>query len=124
MDEPGSFCWTELNTRDMATARRFYREVFGWDTLEHPGQNGNPYTEWRLDGRSVGGGFDMTRNVPEYIPPHWLAHFAVETCDASAQKAQNLGGEVLVGPMDVDRWRFAVIRDPQGAQFAILQSLA
>jgi uncharacterized protein len=29
-NEAGSFCWNELNTRDLPTAKDFYSRVFGW----------------------------------------------------------------------------------------------
>src|SRR4051795_10612898 len=44
-NEPGSFCWNELATRDMDAAKRFYGAVFGWEgmTGEYAGA---PYTEF------------------------------------------------------------------------------
>ena len=56
------------------------------------------------------------------MPPNWLPYFAVEDCDASAAKAQALGGGTVVAPTDVPEvGRFAILRDPQGAVFAIIK---
>ena len=117
-NQPGSFAWAELNTRDMAAARSFYAGVFGWGSNEYEGDN--PYTEWTLNGESVGGGWNMTGRVPDEVPPHWLTYFAVTDCDASLARAQELGAETVVPAMDIPQGRFSVIRDPQGATLAII----
>jgi predicted enzyme related to lactoylglutathione lyase len=43
--------------------------------------------------------------------------FAVDDADAAAERATELGGEVLVPPMDAPWVRMTVLRDPQGATF-------
>ena len=45
--------------------------------------------------------------------------FTVDDTDASAARAAELGGEVVVGPYDAGPVRVAQIRDPQGAEFTI-----
>jgi predicted enzyme related to lactoylglutathione lyase len=51
--------------------------------------------------------------------PAWSAWFGVEDCDASAARAAELGGSVLMPPNDMESGRAAVIADPQGAAFGI-----
>jgi hypothetical protein len=59
----------------------------------------------------------------EGIPPHWMIYFAVADCDVMSEKATSLGGQVCVPPTDIPKiGRFAVITDPQGAVFSIMQS--
>ena len=116
VNEPNSFSWNELATRDIDGAKRFYGQVFGWGNETH-----GDYTEWKVGGRSIAGAMPMGDRYPPQVPPHWLVYFTVEDCDASAQKAQQLGAQVLVQPMDVEPGRFAVIRDPQGATFGIIK---
>ena len=113
-NEPGSFCWNELATRDMGAAKRFYAAVFGWDgvTGEYAGA---PYTEFKLDGRTVAGGRETTD-----APPRWGVAFAVENCDAATERATSLGGQVLFAPTTIPAGRFAVLADPQGAMFTVL----
>ena len=43
--------------------------------------------------------------------------FAVDDADATAAKATELGGAVIVPPFDAPWVRMAVIADPQGATF-------
>ncbi len=121
VNEPGALSWNELNTRDPDAAEPFYRAVFGWTANHNDMGGGATYTEWQLDGRSVGGMLDMRGRVPEQIPAHWLTYFAVDDTDATVAKTTELGGAVMVPAMDIEPGRFAVVADPQGAFFAVMK---
>jgi predicted enzyme related to lactoylglutathione lyase len=114
-NQPGSYCWTELATRDIAGAKQFYRSVFGWDA------GGNGYVEWKLGDKHVGGGMAMGENYPPHIPPHWLIYFASDTIEQTVARAQELGGKALMPVTEIGggMGRFAVIQDPQGAVFGV-----
>lgn len=120
VNEPNTLCWNELTTRDIDTARDFYRTVFGWGVKTNPFE-GTVYTEWKLGDHSVGGMILMTDEWPDDVPPHWMTYFAVDDCDARADHAEELGGKVLDPPTDISPGRFATLTDPQGAVFSILQ---
>jgi predicted enzyme related to lactoylglutathione lyase len=47
--------------------------------------------------------------------------FAVADCDATAAKARELGATITVEPIDSPIGRYAVIDDPQGGSFAVMQ---
>jgi predicted enzyme related to lactoylglutathione lyase len=115
-DEPGAFCWGQLNTTDTAKAEAFYTALFGWKA--HTGSDGGAaYTEWLLGGTPIGGMMAKPKEDP--APPHWLPYFAVADCDATAAKAASLGARTYVPPTDIPGvGRFAVFADPQGAVFA------
>ncbi len=116
-NEPGAFCWGQLNTTDTAKAETFYRSLFGWDA-KTGSDGGMTYTEWILGGTPFGG--MMTLPPGAQAPPHWLAYFAVADCDATAAKAASLGAKTYVPPSDIPGMgRFAVFGDPQGAAFAV-----
>ena len=118
-NEPGAFCWNELNTRDTETAAAFYGAVFGWKGKTSEGMD---YTELQLDGKSIGGMVDITDRVPAEVPAHWMTYFGVESCDGAVAKVQELGGSLAVGPFDMPGvGRFAVVADPQGAHFAVFE---
>lgn len=120
VNEPGTFTWNELATRDTETAEEFYTKLFGWEseTQEMPM---TVYTSFRNNGRMNAGMLEMTDEWGD-IPPHWMVYFAVADCDASAEKAKSLGATVQVEPMDIPPvGRFAVIQDPQGAHFTIIK---
>jgi predicted enzyme related to lactoylglutathione lyase len=131
VNEPGALAWNELNTRDVEAAKAFYGAVFGWDFEEMQMGESESYTMINLgdglDGeilkvRSPAGGIlDMVeRGVPEEIPAHWLAYFAVEDADATVAQASELGGGLMMGPIDLPVGRFAILTDPHGAAFAVI----
>lgn len=120
VNEPGSLCWNELNTRDPEGSATFYTDVFGWTHTAQQGPTGT-YGELHLGDRVIGGMVDMRGRVPDEIPAHWNVYFAVEDCDATLTAARELGGAVVVGPFDIPVGRFAVLRDPQGATFSVIQ---
>lgn len=121
LDAPGALTWVELITRDVAGSKEFYPAVFGWTA--HDSRMGPvDYTRWLLDGRPVAGMMPMTgHGWPADLPPHWMVYFEVTDADATAAKADELGGTVSVPPTDIEPGRFAVLADPAGAFFSILQ---
>lgn len=117
VDEPGAFCWGQLNTNDTAKAEAFYTSLFGWNA-KTGSDGGMTYTEWITGGKPIGG--MMTLPPGAGAPPHWLSYFAVADCDATAAKAASLGATTHVPPKDIPGMgRFAVFADKQGAAFAI-----
>ena len=54
---------------------------------------------------------------PDEVPPHWSVTFAVDDADATAARAEELGGALVAPPMDAGPTRITVVRDPQGAVF-------
>jgi predicted enzyme related to lactoylglutathione lyase len=120
-NEPGTYCWSELVTTDLDASKTFYKAVFGWDAAEQGPPDGPPvYTEWKLGERSMGGMMAKTPEMPAEMPPNWGVYFAVSDTDAAVAKAQELGGALFMGPMDIEPGRFAVLADPQGAIFNVL----
>jgi uncharacterized protein len=76
------------------------------------------YTLFEVDGQMVGG---TTPPQMPGVPSHWHVYFGVADADATVAKAAELGGSVLVPPFDTPVGRMAVIGDPQGAVFSIIQ---
>jgi predicted enzyme related to lactoylglutathione lyase len=121
VNQPGSFSWNELATRDMNAAKSFYSKVFGWTPKGNPMPDGSEYVEWQLDGKSIGGGMTMGSMFPPDVPPHWLVYFTVNNTDDTVKRAQEMDGRVLAPAMDIPQGRFAVLANPEGAPFAVIQ---
>ncbi|MCK9895946.1 VOC family protein [Frankia sp. AgB32] len=119
--EPGSFCWNELDSRDLRAARAFYPAVFGW-TIADPGPGDGPmeYYEWKLAGAPVAGLLAMPPVVAAQVPSRWLTYFAVADTDAALTRVGELGGTVLVTASDLPTGRFALAAGPHGDAFAII----
>jgi uncharacterized protein len=121
VNAPNSLSWNELSTRDMAAAKTFYTSVFPWTAKSNAMPDGSEYVEWQIDGNSIGGGMQMGQQFPPQVPPFWLVYFAVANADATVARAQELGGNTMQPPMDIPQGRIAVVTDPQGAAFAVIQ---
>lgn len=118
---PGAATWSELGTNDPEKAGEFYSNVFGW-TKQPFGDSPIPYTLLLNDGMGIGGVYKL---MPEMgpVPPHWLVYFSVDDCDATVQKASELGAQVMKAADDIPGvGRFAILTDPQGAAFAIIKT--
>jgi uncharacterized protein len=146
VNDPGALVFNGLNTRDVEGARSFYRSVFGWQTSGIGGgaegwtlpgygdwleREHHPHLRKQMAEAGAPDGFeDVVASIipigddqPD-TPAHWSITFATANADATAAKATELGGEVLVPPFDAP-WstatytiRITVIRDPQGATFS------
>jgi len=117
----------EIPADDVEKLRKFYSKLFGWKIEKTPG----PIEYWMIetvpvDKRGmpirpgVNGGM-MKRQQPEHKPVNYIA---VESVDEYTKKIEALGGKVLVPKMEVPGigW-WALALDPEGNQFAILQSM-
>jgi hypothetical protein len=120
-NEPNTWTWNELNTRDTAKAAAFYTHVFDWEA-EKSSVDGMDYTEWKNGGTSIGGMMEMPAMVPAEVPAHWLVYFAVADADATVATAEKLGATVFVPPTDIPPGRFSVLADPAGAAFGIIKT--
>ena len=118
VNEPNTMCWNELTVRNADEVLPFYSAVFGWTVNKIEGPM--VYRELQLDGRSIGGCIEMDDSWPD-MPTHWMVYFAVDDCDAAAERAKELGGTVHVGPTDIRPGRFSVLADPTGAVFTVLK---
>jgi uncharacterized protein len=132
VNEPGAWSMSALSTGDAEGAKRFYSELFGWDTRSFE-MGGGEITMFTVPGY-VGGEPQqpVARDVvavtvppsgDEDAPPTWTVDFWVADVDAAVRKVSDAGGEVLAAPYDLPGadLRQAVIRDPQGALLSLTQ---
>jgi predicted enzyme related to lactoylglutathione lyase len=121
--EPGTFCWVDLATTDQDAAKAFYAELFGWEYDDRPVGDGAVYSLATVGGRQVAAISTMPERMRQAgAPPSWMSYVSVADADATAARARELGAELVVEPFDVlDAGRMAVVRDPQGAVFALWQ---
>jgi predicted enzyme related to lactoylglutathione lyase len=117
--EPGTPCWTELATRDLAKSGEFYSKLIGWKLK--PAPDGS-YTELQISGGRSIGGMRPIQKEEGPVPPHWLIYVQVADCDATAAEVKKLGGKTFMPPTDIPKTgRFATFADPQGAAFAVIK---
>jgi predicted enzyme related to lactoylglutathione lyase len=118
---PGKFVWFDLATDDVDAAKRFYGAVFGWSFRELGGWT-DRYTLIRQGNRDIGGVFAVSKDdVPRHA--RWVSLVSVEDAARAIGVIQKSGGQVLFGPKHLARrGTHALVRDAEGALFAVLQT--
>jgi len=123
-DVDGSFCWADLNTPDPARAGKFYSHVFGWQIIEDKDDNPPSGYFHIMNGEDFIGGIPPVRPNNPRMPAHWLSYFLTSDCKGLAAKAKQLGGRAFLEPMLMEKvGTVAILADPQGAAFALYQSI-
>jgi uncharacterized protein len=122
LNEPGAMSWNELTTTDPKAAEDFYVRLFGWTAKHSAPASVMDYTEFHNQGQPGGGMMAMPPGMAPGTPSYWMPYFQVADCDGATEKAKSMGATVMVPPNDIPKTgRFSIIRDPQGAVFAILK---
>jgi predicted enzyme related to lactoylglutathione lyase len=114
----GRFVWRDLVTKDVAVAKRFYEELFGW-RFEDTTRGDRPYVLVRAGGTLVAGIVDVSANAD--AAPQWLSYMAVADVDKSVEVVRSDGGKVLVEPRNLPIARVAAVADAQGAPLGLAQ---
>lgn len=111
----GKFVWFEHLSGDVAQARAFYTQLFGWHAEKMP--LGDQAYELIQNGNDAIGGF---RSAPPGVPPNWNAYLSVADVDASYAAAVAAGAKGLMAPADFGTvGRGATIADPTGAALSL-----
>lgn len=119
---PGSPCWLDLSV-DGAEGREalmaFYTAVFGW-SFDVGGPETGFYSTARQDGRAVLAVAEQQGGQGSYV-----VYFGTDDIAASVARAAELGGVVIMGPMQVMHFgSMALVLDPAGAPHGLWQPAA
>ena len=109
--------WNELQTSDVDSARRFYREQFGWDTDQFMdmGELGKYYFIHQ-GGQRIGALFETADQRP-----HFRFYSRVPSNEQAIAIVESKGGTIHMGPHQVPTGDWIVIgSDPQRAEFALV----
>ncbi len=117
--QAGKFVWNDLLTHDVASAKDFYGQLFGW-TFDTTGN----YTVIHSNGLRIGGIAQVKGEAnTSPIASRWLCTLSVADIDKAVALTVEEDGVVNEGPLElVNRGRGALVRDPQGAQLMLLYS--
>lgn len=126
VNEVGSWTWNQLGTRDLDAAKDFYGKVFDWSLeASEEAPPDSPYSMWQVEGQrwdeGIAGAMVIGDEMPADTPPHWAVYFAVEDADSAIETVKRHGGTLLFGPEDIPVGRLALLTDPQGAAFAVIE---
>jgi hypothetical protein len=113
---PNSFVHIELNTDDVASAKKFYKSLFKWKIAPMgPGYLG-------IDvGKGTGGG--MQKKPMPQAPTSWLPYVEVDDVKKTIAKAKKLGAQIMVEHMAIgDMGAIGVFVDPTGAGLGVWET--
>jgi uncharacterized protein len=111
--ESGAMTWPELLTDDPAAAVDFYARAFGWVLREEYGSDGSR-GEWLTPAHDAVAGL-----APGGELPRWRSAFQVADCERAIARCGQLGGELVVGPLEMGFGSYAELVDPWGVRFAV-----
>jgi predicted enzyme related to lactoylglutathione lyase len=114
----GAMGWNELMTHDVDAAKKYYGELLGW-TFDDGDESG--YIVIMNNGRMNGGIFKMSDDQAT-MKPNWMPYFTVPSIEEVVAKVEPAGGAVHMPPTKVNAGTFAVVGDPSGAVFYLIES--
>lgn len=120
----GLFTWVDVASPNPEAAAAFYQAVFGWEAEQASPDESMPYWMFSRDGRTAAGMGPLSEEqLAQGIPPAWNSYVNVDDVAATATKAEELGGAVIMQPMQIfTSGKMAIIADPAGATFALWQA--
>jgi predicted enzyme related to lactoylglutathione lyase len=119
VDVRGRFVWHQLMTRDVPGAKEFYSGLTGWKAQPWPLDP--TYTVCHAGDAPVAGIMELPADLPADVGSHWIQYIGTRDVDGTAEAAVRAGGSILKAPVDMaGAGRYAVLSDPQGAVFAII----
>ena len=116
IEAPGALCWHELVTSDAERAKSFYGPLFGW---QFAADSSGLATIINVGNRI--GAMREQRQRRGALARSWISYFAVESSGGAADRAEQNGGQIATEPADGPLGRTALLADPQGATFAVLE---
>jgi predicted enzyme related to lactoylglutathione lyase len=112
---PNSVVHLELHTGDLRGAVDFYARLFGWRS-ERIHAGAGSYLALGMGDRVGGGVVECPSDQPL-----WLPYVEVPSVPAATDRAQGLGGDVLLAPREgPEGWR-SVVASPDGGEVAFWQ---
>jgi len=114
------FCWNELCTRDIDAAQAFFRQLFQWEFSEFQGGTSK---SWVINnhGDETSGLMKIDEGWGD-LTARWFVYFAVECVDITVDFVRQIGGYVLLRPVDIAEGRLAIVADSQGAMFQLVEA--
>lgn len=120
--QPNTVCWVEAGSRDTEATRAFYADLFDWRFEElPPGAGADGYSLIHNRDRNFGGMIEMDDKFPAGVGSYWMIYIGVEDLDSTLAAVKREGGQLGFGPIEIPDGTFAVVSDPQGAHFAVIQ---
>ena len=116
----GKFIWYDLFTKDLKAVELFYEGLFGWSFQETSSGEGRVLTIMR-EGVPTANAVSVDETKMKGGASRWLSYMSVADVDQTVLRIEQNQGSVYMPPKDLpERGRVAVVKDPEGALFAVL----
>jgi len=115
------FVFMDLRTADVADARHFYTELFGWTVADVPA--GPATVPMFVDMDGPWGGFTQLAEDDDRRP-QWIPYVTVTGLEDATKRATQLGASVVRPRVDFPIGSVLVIQDPTGATVALWEPAA
>ena len=113
--------WVDLLTTDAAGAERFYGALFGWVAEHGDVEKYGGYLTFFKDGKAVAGGMQKDDTMP--MPDTWNVYLASDDAAGTLKSAEEHGGTVFMGPMEVpDVGVMGMVGDAGGVGVGVYQA--
>lgn len=120
MHEPNSLTWCEINTRDRARAEAFYGRVFQLTSHQFGSHEYSTLHQSAPGSPALCGVLQMTSQWGE-MASHWTVYFSVSHLKSATERITAAGGRLCYPPFETPRGRLAIVEDPMGATFSIIE---
>lgn len=118
----GKFVWYDLFTNNLESASRFYGELFGWSFSDTASKDKLVKTI-SIDGVPVANAIHIDSTKTKVNKCLWLSYMSVEDVDRALMVVKKNNGTIYLQPKNLpNRGRIAIVKDPEGALFAIVTS--
>lgn len=116
----GRFVWHELSTHQPSADLAFLEALVGLSAVERDMGALGPYTMLMAGDTGVGG--VTAAGVGASPTSHWIGNLCVSDIDSAVTNAEAAGGRLLTPVVPVEEvGRTALLADPDGAVFALLE---
>jgi predicted enzyme related to lactoylglutathione lyase len=121
MADTGDWIWSSLITTDPEKDADFYKAVFGYEVYTLPDALDAQHLILASD-KFARASINPIPSAWTNAKPRWLNYIRVDDATATCVKVTALGGRVLEQPhIDRHGGKVAVVADPQGAAFGLME---
>lgn len=121
----GRILWLDLTTRDATRTRDFYRNVIQWDVRDVEMKDGDArYADYNMldESGAPAAGVCHARGTNADLPPVWMLYLPVGSLEESMRRAEEEGGGLVrTARNSKGETQYAIVQDPVGAVFALVQ---
>ena len=118
---PGEWIWSSLITSDADTNAAFYQTLFDYDVFDLPDDDNGEHLMLASDNYARASVNTLPAKGPN-AHPHWINYVRVDDVDKASAKLLALGGKIVLAPrLDRHGGKVAVVADPTGAPFGLLE---